>query len=702
MLLESIEISNFKGLRSATFSPKRFGCLIGENNAGKSSVLQAIVSAVNRQTSLPASLYYDPTQPVVFRVNFSGVSEAHVRRLAPEHRQKAPQFIFDEWLRLVVRCPPNEKGEVRVIAKTPREARLKQDSIDAAFLGKRGNAVRDTLVALYPEAANGVADGLNITEAKEHLRRFTATLPAEAFEDTEVPLPSGIPTSIGALLPDPIYIPAVKNLAEEMKTSQQASFGKLLGLLLEGMTPDLTQIRDALGTLNRLFNRIEEDGQIRDDRHDKVKAMEGLVESLLRENFPQVSVELRVPPPELKTILNNAEIFVDDGSKDLIEHKGDGIKRSLTFCLLQAYVERTKEPPEAADPNAAARQPLLFLFEEPELYLHPRSQRILFDTLARISTEHQVVVSTHSPLFFAPGITASFVRVAKQPADPKPVGTLYPVEIELGQAQADTFRLARFENADAAFFSRRIVLFEGESDDAYCRHVAPLLNPDWNFDRKNVAMVRVSGKGNFARFRTFFQAFGVEVKIVADLDALFDGYEHLGGNADAGTVRARALQLVDERAQALNLQPRPTADQIKNRTQRQTWRERWDSARATIQEIQANGNATPEQLGQLDQLFLWEQDIVRLQACQSDAEAAAAIVPLLDSLRQQGICVLWKGSVENYYPEAAPRNGPKPDRALLATRSVGSQEDARALSEPLHAGRATELEEVFAELFRDL
>ena len=40
MRLSEIEISNFKGLNSEVFKPKSFSCLVGENNTGKSTVLQ--------------------------------------------------------------------------------------------------------------------------------------------------------------------------------------------------------------------------------------------------------------------------------------------------------------------------------------------------------------------------------------------------------------------------------------------------------------------------------------------------------------------------------------------------------------------------------------------------------------------------------------------------------------------------------------
>ncbi|MBK9395333.1 MAG: AAA family ATPase [Uliginosibacterium sp.] len=209
------------------------------------------------------------------------------------------------------------------------------------------------------------------------------------------------------MLPEPIYIPAVKNLNDDLKTTQSTSFGRLLGLLLEDMTSDLEDINQSLRELNALFNRVKNpDGEV-DLRHEKVKQLETEVEGLLGENFPNVKVQLHIPPPELKTILNTAQIFIDDGSFDLIDNKGDGIKRSLTFALLQAYVKRLEQSAEELVEQGKSTRPLIFLFEEPELYLHPRSQRVLFGTLSRISRTHQVLVTTHSPMFFAPGVTAS-------------------------------------------------------------------------------------------------------------------------------------------------------------------------------------------------------------------------------------------------------------------------------------------------------
>lgn len=704
MKLERISIKNFKGIRDQSFEPAKFSCLVGENNAGKSTVMQAVVYALNRPTQLPSSHFYDPEASVTFELRFSGVDGSHIARLAEEAQQKIAALVIDGVLSLSVQYAPGEKVAVTVLRRIPIEPRYQSDAIDDSFAGKKGQSAIEQVVAeVYPEFKAAQSEPLKtITAAKAFINTQVAELGQDQFALAYSTLPTGIGPSIAPLLPEPIYIPAVKNLNDDLKTTQSTSFGRLLGLLLEDMTADLERISQSLRELNELFNRVKEpEGEV-DHRHEKVKLLEEEVEGLLGENFPNVKVQLHIPPPELKTILNTAQIFIDDGSYDLIDNKGDGIKRSLTFALLQAYVKRLERSAKALEERGIATRPLLFLFEEPELYLHPRSQRVLFGTLARISKTHQVVVTTHSPMFFEPGVTASFVRVAKRPHVPKPVATLYPVNFELNAADAETFRLARFEHADAAFFSQGIVLFEGESDDAYCRHVARMLDVAWDFDKKNIALVKVSGKGNFQKFRTFFESFGITVKIVADLDALFDGFQHLGATEATGALKSTAIQKVDARIAALGTVAEPSARQIKKRVVKDSWRAQYVAAREALRKVQQGAIVDGATIDLLDSLFAWEKDTTRLQVCTQDADAAAALVPLLDSLREQGICVLARGAIEDYYPTIVPQNGNKPDRALAACSAVTTKEQAVALAQPLADGRLSELEEVFGSLFAEV
>lgn len=701
MQITNIKIENFKGLKEAEYSPSRFGCVVGENNAGKSSLLQALVYALNRPSSIDQALFYDPSVPIVFRLEVSGVTAPHLARLEDGHRDRIAGLVDNGRLVLIVKYQVAQRVEILIESRVPTELRYREEGLVEAFRGVRAAAAERVIAEAYPEFAHGAPGVANATEAKMYLRSRIAALPANAFTVEQGPLPTGISSSITSLLPEPIYIPAVKNVNDDLKTSQTTSFGRLLGLLLQDMEPDLADLTRAFGELNAYFNRTEVDGTTEDRRHRKVRELESNIEGLLAENFPAVKIELSVPPPELKTILNSARILVDDGSKDSIENKGDGIKRSLTFALLQCFVNRFADQQPAPEGSERANRPILFLFEEPELYLHPKSQRILFSNLEKISQRHQVIVTTHSPLFFAPGATASFVRIAKVPADPKPVGMLHQVNFDLDTASADAFRLAKFEHTDAAFFSRRVILFEGESDDSFFKHVAQLLNSQWDFESKSVALVRVSGKGNFARFRAFFEAFGIEVKIVADLDALFEGFHHLGA-AELEQQRSQSIQDIDVQIQALGISAEPSPRQIKSRVKSETWQQRYEAAKAALRSLRPDEPVESQVIEQIESLFVWEQATARVRACREHDAARSALIPCLDALRARGICVLSKGAIEDYYPDGTLGYGSKPERALDAIARVSDTLVARSLSAPLAENREPELVEICNELFRGL
>lgn len=39
--------------------------------------------------------------------------------------------------------------------------------------------------------------------------------------------------------------------------------------------------------------------------------------------------------------------------------------------------------------------------------------------------------------------------------------------------------------------------------------------------------VKIGGKGNISRYRKFFEQFDVPIHVIADLDAMSNGFEHL-------------------------------------------------------------------------------------------------------------------------------------------------------------------------------
>ncbi|MBK6738364.1 MAG: hypothetical protein IPG64_10785 [Haliea sp.] len=97
---------------------------MGENNAGKSTVFQAVVYAINQPPQLPESYFYNTEHPVVFSCTFSGIEAADLDRLSAEHRPKIEPLVYDGTFNLLVRYNPCEKVDVKVLKKVPAESRF--------------------------------------------------------------------------------------------------------------------------------------------------------------------------------------------------------------------------------------------------------------------------------------------------------------------------------------------------------------------------------------------------------------------------------------------------------------------------------------------------------------------------------------------------------------------------------------------------
>ena len=533
MRLTKILIKNFKGLFDLSTPLSRFVCLIGENNTGKSSLLQALLLFIDGR-KLSKDVYFDPDQPITIAIKLEEINAADQALITnEEHRKRFSEILDSGSITFIRRYTTEGTSRLRWLGSVPSEGRFTQEFIKEFLKGKKpGKSFEEETKSTYPELADQVDSKTNQTRLSELLKQLVETIPDSQKELRELDLPSGIDNSIRPLLPEPIYIPAVKDLSDEIKTKDSTSFGRLLGILLNLIAPDLQKTEEAFGILNRKLNKsTDPSGEVIDNRLPAVKMIEDTVEKHVRENFPNVTLDIKIPPPEIKTVLSSARIWANDGVPGEIESKGDGLKRAVTFSILRTYVELRRSG--GIDSSSSARSSsYLFLFEEPELYLHPIAQRILFDALGEIAKSHHVVVSTHSPLFFDPESTGTFIKLSKRTdlaIAPKPFSKALP--IDLGVLDNKTrFQLVTFETNNAAFFCHTVVLVEGDSDYLVFPHVAKLMNPDWTAERKGLAFCRISGKGNIARYRDFFRAFDIRVAVISDLDCIIEGFEQLGAN----------------------------------------------------------------------------------------------------------------------------------------------------------------------------
>lgn len=687
MRLAELEVENYRALKSCRAKLGPLACVVGENNTGKSSLLLA-TRLFFSGTTITANDFFDPSQVVRLSASFTGITEADLARISDEeHRSRAASLVRAGSLRLVRQYGLDGKSTLLCDTLAPIDPRFSESEITKAVQGKRGKQLVEAFQSLFQEHAARFDAVTSQAAGKEVIEAIAAGLGPDQMKPVERPLPSGIPASIRALLPEPILIPAVKDVRDELKTGEAATFGKLVSILLGLIqeAEELKSISEALQELHGLLNVVKQpDGSLSDKRLEQVRAIEAILRENLRESFPSIGLELLVPQPELRQIFATAQILVDDGVKGEVDTKGDGLKRSVIFALLRTYVALTRDPQAsgaAGSAMSAAHAPYLILFEEPELYLHPSAQRVLFDALRRLSGRHQVILSTHSPVFLGPLMTKTFIKLRKRGVgiglEEKLYGEAIAIDLESELGLRDAFQLLCYENSAAGFFADKVVLVEGDSDAIFLRHAGSILCPHWDYDSRAVEFIRLNGKGNLKRFRHFFDRFDVQTHAILDLDFLIEGLELLELAEPIRGLRNALLSELDERAAADANEHKISGAAIRQLIRRRKWVDRYARFKELARAIAEGCSPTPDQLLEIELLFEDEAIEPRRQVLMTQRTTLSTLPPLLEALRAHRLFVLSGGTVEGYYPSTVV--GPdKPTRALDACAKLRTRADFAA------------------------
>lgn len=688
MRLTQLSITNYKALRDVTIPLSRFGCLIGENNSGKSSFVQAL-SLFFSGSKLVASHFFDESKPIRIAVTFESVDDADLARLAEEHRTRVAGIAKNGRLVLVRAYSTDGKSSLLYNTLTPTDARFSADSIAALVKGQRaGQAFVSKAVQVFPELDGVVDPTMGQDAVKQKIQELADSLPEHQKAAADQALPTGIDKSIEPMLPDPIYIPAVKDLADDIKTTESTPFGKILAILLSAVEAKLPAAQKLFEELNSKLNRVQQpDGTVVDGRLDEVKLIESTVEKYVRESFADIALRITIPPPELKTIFSSARIYANDGVDGLIDSKGDGLRRAIVFSILRSYVElKTKLAPaltEEAVPTAEAAQPqvepappsYLLLFEEPELFLHPKAQHILFDALRVFAKDNHVLVTTHSPMFFGPGATETFVTLRKSSdvaIAPKPFTQVQLVDLSEMKAK-DQFQIICFENNNAAFFADTVVLVEGDSDYLVMPHIARTLDRSWDVAQRPVLFARITGKGNIRRYKEFFARFGIRVPVIADLDLLVNGFEHIAPDNAVKAARDNLLAKVDELI--VPDAGGPSTKDAKDAHDSGELRALWRRVRDRQTELKAGTCTQGDHDQAVDAFFAWQRKPDRLTVLETSADEQLLQLKwrLLKMLRAVDVYVLERGAIEQYYPDTITGMD-KPTRAQSFCGQVATRD----------------------------
>ncbi|MCA1322888.1 ATP-dependent nuclease [Herbaspirillum sp. alder98] len=417
MRLDNFTVDNFRSITSAKIPTADFTVLIGQNNEGKSNLMSALVAAMGLIKSHASGASSKDS-------DFQDVAEVDVSDTEPgshySWRRDFPLHLQKKYSLEIGKLGSSKAAKIAPKYVTQFRLTLELSAVEVQEFRK---VIGINLNGKLP---------ISITIGKDNEPEFKVVKPgkgAVGFEKKS----KEIAKFIGRLI--------VINYIPTIRTEDESS--DIIQRMISREIAKLENDEDYQNSLELVFSK-----------HEEVlnKLSENLTQAI-GQFLPQVKkVEVIARRnSQVRAIRNVPNIMIDDGVRTNIRNKGDGIKSLVALSLFQSVDEKT---------GAFT----LLAIEEPESHLHPGAIHSLRAVLQKISSEKQIVITTHCPSLVNRDSVSSNIIVEKNQA--KQAKRISDIRNVLGVVPADNL-----VNASLA------LLVEGEDDrivlDAYFKNYQP-------------------------------------------------------------------------------------------------------------------------------------------------------------------------------------------------------------------------------------
>jgi putative ATP-dependent endonuclease of OLD family len=314
-----------------------------------------------------------------------------------------------------------------------------------------------------------------------------------------------------------VYVDASRNFDSQFGSSRWSLFGQIIRHLdayfRDQVGQDIQQqVKDHMGDAQELL------------KTDLYRSFERAVaegfEAQVRLTTHAVRFDFRTFDP-LNFYRSLYPVLIEGGDEKNPSEVGSGMRNLIVLALFRAYAK-------------AFRGDSLIAIEEPEIYLHPHAQRSLA-ALFRELAEHgaQIFYSTHSAAFLSIEHFDQVAVAERRPDADNDICTqlrrLTATELlrqrqqlHPGVAMTEASLRERLRNActiehGEAFFSRAIVLVEGETEQAALPVYAAAIGID--LDALGISIVSAGGKAGLDMLYQLYDGLGFPVFLMFDNDA---------------------------------------------------------------------------------------------------------------------------------------------------------------------------------------
>lgn len=405
-------VRDFRSLANIEVELNDLTVLIGANNAGKTSFLDALFAAIGAgRKSL-------------------GVDDV---RLAPGESvaPKPREVIIDVMIR-----PIGANGKV----------------IDSYPAGSYWTSLWGTTGIASDDALNdftGIRTTLKWSDIRgEHVveRRFLKEW--KAFADWTTAATQD--RVIGAAMLEPLalhYVDAKRDLEEDLRKP-----GSFWRRLTEDLGLSAAEIEEMERTLSGINEQIVAKSDILKHLSENLAGLQNVVAS------DSGKVEVAPVARKLRDLSKGVDVsFNTAGAQAFpLARHGMGTRSLASLLVFRAYASwRNKKATEGGD-NVHS----VLALEEPESHLHPQAQRALFSHIKQVTGQR--VVSTHSP-YFAGQAPLEDLRLFF-----KSKGDTIVTKLDISPLKPDDIRKLQDTVVDTRgdiLFSRGVVLFEGQTEE---------------------------------------------------------------------------------------------------------------------------------------------------------------------------------------------------------------------------------------------
>lgn len=371
MLLKKLKLHNFRGYEDIEVNfDDNFSVLIGKNDVGKSTILEALEIFFNsEQVKLDASDLYikhkaDDSNIIISCEFFVENDEVVLDSTAIT--KLSDEFLYNAEGLLEIRCESDagKKPKYFINAFYPKEYKVPLVQIKIADLKKELEKVKDSVndyesinKTISSEIRKAIYSALNSMDCEHVLIDLTKEDAKNIYNSLQKQLPL-------------FFLFRADRENKDGDAEVQNPLRIATKKVLKGIENELEEVRQ----------KIEKQvTQIGDETIEKMKELD-----------PDIAERLRTSVNTKAWDSIFSFELIDDYNIPL-NKKGSGVRRLLLLSYLRAEAERRAK--ENANTN------IIYAIEEPETAQHPDYQKRLIESIMDLSVNplHQIIITTHTP-----------------------------------------------------------------------------------------------------------------------------------------------------------------------------------------------------------------------------------------------------------------------------------------------------------------